>query len=158
MYVVKFLEACEYKLSNSYLGREIEMAQNNMQMRSRLAIGEGGIQIFFFLKTILFSYILTAALLLVLAFLLYKMELSEGPVAVAIIVIYVIATFFAGFMTGKKMQSRKFLWGLLMGVAYFVVLALVSLAVKQSPETLGNSFFTTLVLCAGGGMLGGMLS
>ena len=50
------------------------------------------------------------------------------------------------------------MWGLLMGIAYFVVLAVVSLAVKKSPDTLGNSFFTTLALCAGGGMLGGMIS
>ena len=134
------------------------MVQSGDKMRSRQAIAEGGVPVFFLLKSLLFSYILTAGLLLVLAFLLFKMQLSEKPVSVAIIAIYVLATLFAGFMTGKKMQSRKFLWGLLMGTAYFVVLALVSLAVKQSPDTLGNSFFTTLMLCAGGGMLGGMLS
>lgn len=134
------------------------MVQNNMKTGGRAAVGEGGVPIFFFLKTILFSYILTTFLLLILAFLLYKLELSEGPVAVAIIAIYVISTFFAGFMTGKKLQNRKFFWGLLMGAAYFVVLALVSLAVRQSPDTLGDSFFTTMILCAGGGMLGGMLS
>ncbi len=131
---------------------------NNMQARSRFTAGEGSGQIFFLLKTLLFSYILTAGLLLILALLLFKLELSEGPVAVAIIAIYVVATFFAGFMTGKKLQNRKFLWGLLMGAAYFVVLVLISLAVKQSPDTLGDNFFTTMVLCAGGGMLGGMLS
>lgn len=113
---------------------------------------------FFLLKSLLFSYILTTGLLLLLAFFLFKFELSERPVAVAIIGIYVLATFFAGFVTGKRLQNRKFLWGLLMGVAYFVVLAVVSLAVKQSPDTLGDSFFTTLALCAGGGMLGGMIS
>lgn len=136
----------------------VKMVQSGDKMRSRQAIAEGGVPVFFLLKSLLFSYILTAGLLLVLAFLLFKMQLSEKPVSVAIIAIYVLATLFAGFMTGKKMQSRKFLWGLLMGTAYFVVLALVSLAVKQSPDTLGNSFFTTLMLCAGGGMLGGMLS
>lgn len=110
------------------------------------------------LKSLLFSYILTAVMLLILAFLLYKFKLTEKPVSIAIIVIYVMATFYGGFMAGKKAQTRKFLWGLLLGAAYFVVLALVSLAVNQSPETLGKSFFSTLALCAGGGMLGGMLS
>lgn len=134
------------------------MNQNSGQIRSRQATEEGGVPVFFLLKSLLFSYILTAGLLLILAFLLYKMQLSEQPVAIAIVVIYVLATLFAGFITGKKMKSRKFLWGLMMGAAYFIVLALVSLAVKQSPEALGNSFFTTMFLCAGGGMLGGMLS
>lgn len=132
--------------------------QNETSLRSRGASQEGGIPVFFLLKSLLFSYILTTGLLLLLAFFLFKFELSERPVAVAIIGIYVLATFFAGFVTGKRLQNRKFLWGLLMGVAYFVVLAVVSLAVKQSPDTLGDSFFTTLALCAGGGMLGGMIS
>ncbi|MDE7269285.1 MAG: TIGR04086 family membrane protein [Acetatifactor sp.] len=132
--------------------------QNETNFRGRGAAQEGGIPVFFLLKSLLFSYILTTGLLLLLAFFLFKFELSERPVAVAIIAIYVVATLFAGFVTGKKLQNRKFLWGLLMGVAYFVVLAVVSLAVKQSPDTLGDSFFTTLALCAGGGMLGGMIS
>ena len=132
--------------------------QREIRLRGRGAADEGGIPLFYLLKNLLFSYILTAGLLLLLAFFLYKFDLTERPVSIAIIVIYVVATFFAGFVTGKKLGNRKFLWGLLMGAAYFVVLALVSLAVKQSPDTLGQSFFTTLMLCAGGGMLGGMLS
>ena len=72
--------------------------------------------------------------------------------------IYVAATFFAGFMTGKKIRNRRFLWGLLEGCAYFLVLAAVSFAVGQGKTGIDTSFFTTLVLCAGGGMLGGMLS
>ena len=64
----------------------------------------------FFLKCLLFSYIVTTILLFLLAFLLYKLQWKESVVAVAIIVIYVAATFFAGFLAGKKMQNRKFLW------------------------------------------------
>lgn len=134
------------------------MVQSNGQTRSRQAEAEGGVPVLFLLKSLLFSYILTAGLLLLLAFFLYKMQLTEKPVSIAIIAIYVLSTLFAGFVTGKKMKTRKFLWGLVMGAAYFVVLALVSLAVAQSPGALGDSFFTTMVLCAGGGMLGGMLS
>jgi putative membrane protein (TIGR04086 family) len=69
---------------------------------------------------------LTAVLLLLLAFLLYKLGLTEKIVSIAIIAIYVITTFFAGFITGEKMQNRKFIWGLLMGTAYFFVLVVVS--------------------------------
>lgn len=114
--------------------------------------------VIFLLKSLLFSYILTGALLVILAFLLYKLNLSEKIVSAAIIVIYVAATFFAGFMTGKKIRNRRFLWGLLEGCAYFLVLAAVSFAVGQCKTGIDTSFFTTLVLCAGGGMLGGMLS
>ena len=119
---------------------------------------EEGFPIFFLLKTLLFSYILTGILLAVLAFLLYRLRLGEQAVAIAIIVIYVAATLFGGFVAGKRLKSRKFLWGLLVGAAYFVVLTLISLAAGKGAIQLGNTFVTTLVLCAGGGMLGGMLS
>lgn len=119
---------------------------------------DSGVPVLFLMKSLLFSYILTAGLLLLLALLLYKLGLSEGIVAIAIVVIYVVSTFFVGFMTGKKMENRKFLWGLLMGSAYFMVLALVSLIINQDGAALGDSFFTTFILCAAGGMLGGMVS
>ncbi len=118
----------------------------------------GEIPVLFLLKSLLFSYILTGSLLLLLALLLYKADLPQKVVSVCIIVIYVLATFFAGFITGKKLKNRKFLWGAVMGAAYFLVLVVISLAVNRQPGVLSNSFLTTLVLCSGGGMLGGMLS
>lgn len=116
------------------------------------------IPVLFLLKSLLFSYILTGGLLLLLALLLYKANLSQKVVSICIIVIYVLATFFAGFITGKKLKNRRFLWGALMGAAYFLVLAVISLAVNRQPGILSSSFLTTLILCCGGGMLGGMLS
>lgn len=137
----------------------MEQGRSGRRILADRGIGAGGVgKLFPFLKGLLFSYILTAVMLFLLAMTLYKFGLTEKVVCAVIIVIYVAATFSAGFLTGKKMKSRKFLWGLLMGVLYFVILALVSLVVNQSPDALGNSFFTTLALCAGGGMLGGMLS
>lgn len=117
-----------------------------------------GIPVAFLLKKLLFSYILTGVLLALLAFLLYKLDLGEKTVSIAIIVIYVAATLFGGFVAGKRMGSRKFLWGLLMGSAYFLILTAVSLCVGKGGMEVGTSFITTFVLCAGGGMLGGMLS
>lgn len=121
-------------------------------------IAEKNVPVMFLLKSLLFSYILTAVLLLLLTFLLYKAGLSEKIVSIAIIAIYVVSTFFAGFITGKKMQNRRFLWGLLMGCMYFCVLLVVSMVAGQASGELGDSVVTTFVLCAGGGMLGGMLS
>lgn len=119
---------------------------------------EEGIPAGFLLKSLLFAYILTGVMLTVLAFGVYKLGLGEKTVAIAIIVIYVAATLFAGFITGKRMKNRRFLWGLVMGSAYFLVLAAVSFCVGKGEIQVGSSLLTTLALCAGGGMLGGMLS
>lgn len=108
-------------------------------------------------KCLLLSYILTGLLLLLMALLLYKLELSEGMVAVGVVFIYVLSTFCAGFVMGKCTGNKKFLWGLLLGVAYFVILFIVSLIVNHSAGTVTEDFLTTLLICAGSGMLGGML-
>lgn len=113
---------------------------------------------FFFLKVFLFSYALTAVLLLFLALLLYKLRISETVVNVGIILIYIITCFLAGFITGKKTGNRKFIWGLVVGIGYFVILAVISVLMAKGVGELGGSFASTLFLCAGSGMLGGMLS
>ena len=120
--------------------------------------GTEEIPVAFLLKSLLFSYILTGVLLALLAVARSKFGLGERTVSAAIIVIYVVATLFSGFAAGKRMKSRRFLWGLLMGGAYFLILAVMSLVAGKGDMQVGSSFFTTLALCAGGGMLGGMLS
>lgn len=122
---------------------------NKINLSSRLT---------FILKCLLISYFLTTGFLLLLALMLYRFELSEKIVSIAIIFIYIIATFLAGFLAGKREGSRKFLWGLLLGGLYFLILIVVSLVVNQGITGFSGSFFTVLVLCAGSGMLGGMVS
>ena len=110
------------------------------------------------LKKLLFAYIITAGLLMILSFALYKMQLREGTVRIGIMVIYAVSCFAAGFIAGKTEVKRQFLWGLIVGVLYFGVLLGVSFLVKQSvPDILGRGM-TTFLICAGSGMLGGMLS
>lgn len=112
----------------------------------------------FILKCLLFSYLLTTGLLLLLALMLYRFGLSEQIVSICIIAIYVIVTFLAGLIAGKREGNRKFLWGLLIGTLYFLVLLIVSLMVNHGMSSITGNFFTVLMLCAGSGMLGGMVS
>lgn len=115
-------------------------------------------RITFILKCLLISYLLTTGLLLLLALMLYKFELSEKIVSICIIGIYILVTFLAGFLAGKREGSRKFLWGLLMGSLYFVILAVVSIVTNQGIGEISRNFVTVLILCCGSGMLGGMIS
>lgn len=121
----------------------------------RQGIRQAAIQM---VKALLCAYVMTGVILLVLTLLLYKMGLSEENVNAGIILTYVISTFSGGFVIGKLMGKRKFLWGLLAGVAYFVLLLLISLGVYHSLQGAMMNLLTTFFLCAGGGMLGGMVS
>lgn len=110
------------------------------------------------LKILLFMYIVTGILLVILAGLLYKMQLSEGVVSAGIVVIYVLSGFLGGFLSGKIMKTRKFLWGMVMGACYFLILTVGSIAFGHGIDMELSRFFTTLVLCIGSGMIGGMAS
>lgn len=112
----------------------------------------------FIIKCMLGAYILTAGLLLLLAFILYRFGISEKVVSVCIIAIYIAVTFLAGLLAGKREGKRKFLWGLIMGVLYFGILTVVSLVVNKGVEDVAGNMLTVFLLCAGSGMLGGMIS
>lgn len=108
------------------------------------------------LKILLFMYIITGVLLLVLTLLLSKLQLSESAVSIGIVVIYVISGFVGGLLAGKKMKSRKFLWGMLMGAAYFLILVIGSVVFHKGMDMEASRFATTLILCIASGMVGGM--
>ena len=110
------------------------------------------------LKSLLFAYALTGLFLLLLAFLLFQFDLGEGPVAAGIIAVYVISCLLGGFMAGKIMRKDKYLWGILIGLCYFVLLITVSFAVQGKWDMTAQHAVTTFFMCLGGGTLGGMLS
>lgn len=103
------------------------------------------------------SYGLTIFLLGILAFIVYQFEVGENIVSIGIVITYISTTFLGGIYVGKKTKERKFLWGLLLGVLYFLLLMIISYAFHQG-EIVAMSYhmMTTWFLCMGGGMLGGM--
>ncbi|MBD5485865.1 MAG: TIGR04086 family membrane protein [Lachnospiraceae bacterium] len=115
-------------------------------------------KVIFITKCMLAAYILTAGLLLLLAFMLYRFGLSEKVVSLSIIGIYIAVTFAIGLLAGKRAARRKFLWGLAMGVAYYVILVVVSFIVNRGLQDVAGNMVTVFLLCAGSGMLGGMIS
>lgn len=110
------------------------------------------------LSTLLIMYIVTGAALFLLSFLLYKMELTENVVTIGIMVIYVVSGLLGGIIIGKRMKTRKFLWGIVMGAAYFLVLMIGSVLMNRGLTSDGLHMTMTLLMCMGAGMIGGMVS
>lgn len=117
-----------------------------------------GKKVMWMLKSLLASYIVTGILLLILTFLVYKFELDEQIVVGGIVAIYVISTFMGGFIIGKLTEVKKYLWGMAIGIIYVLLLILISYGVYREFNTNGLNVITTVVLCVGGGTLGGMIS
>ncbi|MBO5371567.1 MAG: TIGR04086 family membrane protein [Lachnospiraceae bacterium] len=111
-----------------------------------------------FLKVLFLMYFVTLILLLLLALVMYKMEPGEMLFQIWLIAVYVISGFVGGFLIGKCMKSQKFLWGLGAGSAYFLILFLVSIFLHSGLSTDMTHLFTTFILCAASGTVGGMVS
>ena len=109
------------------------------------------------LKCLMAAYIVTGIMLAILAGLLYKLQLSENVVEIGIIVVYVVSSLLAGLFFSKGAKSRRFMWGMAAGAAYFLIICAVSLVLEPDFEVLSNSCITTLAICVGSGMLGGIL-
>ena len=103
-------------------------------------------------------YVISGILLLLLAFLMYRMDLAEPVVNGAIIAIYIIAGFLGGFLMGKKAGVKKYLWGLLMGALYYGVLLLVGVVLHQGLNGEPVHLLSTMVLCLLSATAGGMIS
>ena len=116
------------------------------------------IKVIWWIKSLLASYIVTGILLLVLTFFMYKFELTEKIVSAAIVGIYVVSTLIGGMIIGKLTKSKRYLWGMVLGIVYFVLLLLITLGVYRTLNGDSVSIVTSLILCAGGGMTGGMIS
>lgn len=110
------------------------------------------------LKSLLCSYAVTGLALLLLAFLLYQFDLGEKVITAGIVIIYVLSSFTGGFLIGKNMQKQKYLWGLLIGLCYFLLLIGVSWMVERQWDMGLRHAAATLLLCLAGGTLGGMIS
>lgn len=109
-------------------------------------------------KILFAMYGLTAALLFLLAFLVQKLGWESGTISIGISMVYVISCLAGGFLVGKVQQTKKFIWGILISLAYIIMILAVSLTVKHGLHSTMSAFIINLLLCLGSGMLGGMIS
>ena len=110
------------------------------------------------IRTLLISYLCSAIILILLTVLLYKFRLDESQITLGIYGTYILSCLLGGFLAGKSMKSKRLLWGLLTGILYFMFLLLVSSLQEQSVTSELPQILKILGLCAGSGMIGGILS
>ncbi|MDO4324366.1 MAG: TIGR04086 family membrane protein [Lachnospiraceae bacterium] len=110
------------------------------------------------LKGLLLACFVTTALLLLLAFAMLKFQPLAEKMEICILVTYVFSCLAGGWYCGRRAERRKFLRGLLLGAVYFALLFLISGMGDRAVQSNLLQSATAFVLCACGGMLGGMLA
>lgn len=109
------------------------------------------------IKGVLAAFLLSAVILIVLAFLMYRFDVAESIVRGGIIAAYVFSCFIGGMTVSKGQKGRKYLWGILAGALYYAIILAVSAIVNKRVFADVSGTVSTGVLCLLGGMLGGML-
>ena len=110
------------------------------------------------IRGLIVAYAVTGLLLAILAFAVFKLHLTESVTNLAIIAIYVIVTFLGAFVVGKRVKEKKFLWGFILGVLYIAIITAAAFAIAHTFRVPNTADITTVLLCVGGGLVGGMLS
>ena len=82
------------------------------------------------LKALIAAYIMTGILLVALSFALCMLGLSENATELGVILIYLLSCATGGFFAGKCMETRRLLWGIVLGFLYVLVLVIVSLIAR----------------------------
>ncbi|MCD8326627.1 MAG: TIGR04086 family membrane protein [Lachnospiraceae bacterium] len=98
-----------------------------------------------------------AVLILAAAFCMDRFSLGEDTLKKMVYAIHFAAAFACGFAMGKLKKEKKFLWGLAAGTVWFVLILICSLMVHNG-SLKADAVLAVLAACAGGSMLGGMVS
>lgn len=114
--------------------------------------------IFQIIKVLVLDVLITILSVLLLSFLLYKFKFGDNVLKALIVVVYGISNFVGGFIIGKIKENKKFLWGIMTGAAYFLLLTIVSLIITGELYGNGNMALMAFLASTIGGCVGGMLS
>ena len=110
------------------------------------------------IQTIVVAYFVTAVLLLVLALIAFKTGMKETIVTTGIYCIYILSTAVSGFVIGRKIKSRRVLWGMAAGFTYYAVIFLVSLILNKGIAMDVTGILMAFALCVSGGFAGSFFS
>lgn len=104
------------------------------------------------------AYIVSALMLVVLAFAAYKTGMNENVVTVGICVVYFISSMAAGLMAGVKSRTRIAVMGIMAGAVYYAVILLTSFILNKGIASDTRAILTGMALSVFGGFAGGFLA
>lgn len=108
------------------------------------------------LKSVIAGYVFTFIFILIFSYIVYKFDFSASQVNIGTIVITILATFISGLFAAKIMRKNGWMYGLITGVIYFIILIVVSLIINDN-STISQEAITLFFMCIGGSTLGGMI-
>ena len=110
-------------------------------------------------KAMVVSVLLSAVLVVAVAYVLYKTDFTSAWEQIFVVLIYLLPCLAGGWCMGRMEKKRKFLWGGIVGCIFFLLLLMAALLTPGVKEGLDvGERIRVLMICLLGGIAGGMLS
>ena len=109
-------------------------------------------------KALVFASVFTLLILLFTALLMYKADISMDTAGYVLMLAYIGAPFLGALYLGKKVVEQRYLWGLIVGVCYFLLFLVFSLSMRGAEQLDLLAEVRVLLMALVGGIFGGMLS
>ena len=75
-------------------------------------------------KVLVMEALISVAALCLFALILMRFQPSESGIRMGVRILYIIVNLIGGFLIGKIMKQKKFLWGVITGLIYFVIISI----------------------------------
>ncbi len=102
------------------------------------------------------GYAITCIIFIAYAILLTYTNITEKNIPIVVLATVVLSVLVAGYDAAKAVEKKGWLWGMLAGLLYAVIMILIGLSVLRN-FGLDGKMFTLLVLSLAGGGLGGII-
>lgn len=109
-------------------------------------------------KGLLFSTLIMALATLLLAFIMFKTGWGDSVMFPLLVVFFCLSSFLGARYFAKHAESRRFLWGIAFGAAFFVVYIIVTYFLSTDGALFSDNALTFLIASLAAGCVGGMLS
>lgn len=100
------------------------------------------------------GYSITVIIFILYAILLTYTNISDKNMDIVVVIATIISVAIAGYDSTKQSESKGLFWGILAGIIYFTILALISVLIYGNFSFNSDKIVTLLVSMASGGMGG----
>lgn len=107
-------------------------------------------------KGVCLSYAITAIIFIIYAILITYTEMTEKNIQTVSLITTVISVIFAGFTTSSSADNKGWLWGMMAGFLYAVIMILIGLCLSPGISFSSKTVMIIIISLSGGGF-GGIL-
>lgn len=108
--------------------------------------------------SVVLAAVLTLVLLLTFAGIMLSSGMSGMGISILVLLINIIPVFVSGFYLGKKVEEKKYLWGIAAAAIFFLLYIGIAVIFQTDTVLQTGSYIKTFLIMIFSGMLGGMLS